>query len=221
MRVAKDRIDPVAWSHQHGLSRKTEKQNWAHHFIITERNGQQSSFALPRERWATFLREMWSTTIGQANQGVGLMTQALQHLRAMGVVSSSPFHFTCLVESFAKLGRPVEGLKKLREAEELIETTDERSHEAEVHRLEGDLLRALGDQSAAKQSYSRALAVANHQNAKAVELRAATSMARLWRDQGKWDEARELLAPVYTWFTEGFDTLDLKEAKALLDELAA
>ena len=73
----------------------------------------------------------------------------------------------------------------------------------------------------AAQSYRRALAVADRQNAKAHQLRAAMSMARLWRDQGKRDEARELLAPVYGWFTEGFDTLDLKEAKALLDELSS
>ncbi len=171
--------------------------------------------------WATFHRGMWSTAIGQAGQGVTLMTQALEQMRVTGTVISSPFNITWVAESFAKLGQPAEGLKKLREAKELIEATDERYHEAEVHRLEGDLLLALGDRSAAKQSYSRALAVANQQNAKAIELRAAMSMARLWRDQGKRDEARELLAPVYGWFTEGFETRDLKEAKTLLEELAS
>jgi predicted ATPase len=78
-----------------------------------------------------------------------------------------------------------------------------------------------GDQAAAEQSYSKALSLADRQNAKGHQLRAAMSIARLWRDQGRRDEARALLAPIYGWFTEGFDTLDLKEAKALLDELAS
>jgi predicted ATPase len=82
-------------------------------------------------------------------------------------------------------------------------------------------LQSRQNTSEAETCFDRALAVAHSQNAKSLELRATTSMARLWRDQGKRDEARELLAPVYGWFTEGFDTLDLKEAKALLDELAS
>jgi predicted ATPase len=87
--------------------------------------------------------------------------------------------------------------------------------------VRGDLLNATGDQAAAEQSYCQALVVARRQSAKLFELRAAMGMARLWRDQGRRDEARDLLAPVYGWFTEGFDTRDLKEAKALLGELAS
>ena len=104
-----------------------------------------------------------------------------------------------------------------------METTKERWFEAEVNRTAGEIELLSRDQDAAKaQAYfERALAIARHQQAKSWELRAAMSMARLWRDQGKRNEARELLAPVYGWFTEGFDTLDLKEAKTLLDELAA
>ena len=98
---------------------------------------------------------------------------------------------------------------------------NERYYEAEVYRLQGDLLNAAGEQAVALENYHRALAVARRQSAKLFELRAAMSMARLWRDQGKRDEARDLLAPVYGWFAEGFDTLDLKEAKALLDELVS
>ena len=111
-------------------------------------------------------------------------------------------------------------MSRLHEAAQFIENTDERYCEAEVHRLTADLLRMTGEQAAAEQSYRKALALADRQNAKAHQLRATMSMARLWRDQGKRKEARELLAPVYGWFTEGFDTLDLKEAKALLHELA-
>ena len=98
--------------------------------------------------------------------------------------------------------------------------TEERIAESELHRWRGDLSKARDDQDAAEQSYQRALAVARRQSARSLEIRAATSFARLWRDQGKRTEARDLLAPVYGWFTEGFDTADLKEAKALIDELA-
>jgi predicted ATPase len=90
----------------------------------------------------------------------------------------------------------------------------------DVYRLRGDILNVTGDRAAAEQSYHQALAVAERQSAKLFELRAATSLARLWRDQGKRTEARDLLAPIYSWFTEGFDTPVLQDAKALLDELA-
>jgi predicted ATPase len=86
--------------------------------------------------------------------------------------------------------------------------------------VRGDLLHTIDDLTGAECSYQQAIAVAKRQSAKMFELRASTRIARLWRDQGKRDEARDLLAPVYGWFTEGFDTLDLKEAKALIDELA-
>ena len=103
----------------------------------------------------------------------------------------------------------------------MIETSRETWFEAEVNRMTGEIALNSPDQDAAKAEayFTRALTIAREQQAKSWELRAAMSMARLWRDQGKRTEARELLAPVYAWFTEGFDTLDLKEAKALLDEL--
>ena len=111
----------------------------------------------------------------------------------------------------------------ISEAAKAIETTGELWCEAEVHRIAGEIaLKSLApDPEKAEAYFDRALAVAREQQAKSWELRAAMSMARLWRDQGKRDEARDLLAPVYGWFTEGFDTLDLKDAKVLLDELAA
>jgi predicted ATPase len=103
-----------------------------------------------------------------------------------------------------------------------VETTKETWYEADVHRIAGEIALMSPERDAAKAEarFERALAVARAQQAKSWELRAAMSMARLWREQGKLDEAREILAPVYGWFTEGFDTLDLKHAKALLDELA-
>jgi predicted ATPase len=104
-----------------------------------------------------------------------------------------------------------------------METTKEKWWSAEINRAAGEiaLLSPEPDVAKAEKYFDRALSAARQQQAKSWELRAAMSMARLWRDQSKREEARDLLAPVYGWFTEGFDTLDLKEAKALLDELAA
>jgi predicted ATPase len=104
----------------------------------------------------------------------------------------------------------------------LVETTKERWFQAELHRISGKLSQRSQhpDEAKAEANFERALAVARQQQAKSWELRASMSLARLWRNQGKVQQARELLAPVYGWFTEGFDTRDLKEAKALLEELA-
>jgi predicted ATPase len=103
----------------------------------------------------------------------------------------------------------------------VMEVSKKRWTEAEINRIAGEVALKSAERSAAKAYFERALPVARAQQAKSWELRAAMSMARLWRDQGKRDEARDLLAPVYGWFTEGFETLDLKEAKTLLDELAS
>jgi len=114
-----------------------------------------------------------------------------------------------------------EAWRRIREATTTVETTKERWFEAEIYRVAGQVALKSPEPDNAKTNayFERALSVARQQQAKSWELRAAMSMARLWRDQGKRDEARELLAPVYGWFTEGFDTLDLTEAKALLEEL--
>jgi predicted ATPase len=114
--------------------------------------------------------------------------------------------------------QPADGLNCLAEAAQIIETTDERCYEAELHRLRGDLLNAICDPSAAERSYHQALAVAKLQTAKLLELQASLSLARLWCKQNRRGEARDLLAPIYGWFTEGLDMPDLKEAKALLEE---
>jgi predicted ATPase len=102
-----------------------------------------------------------------------------------------------------------------------VEDMDERMFEAELHRIIGDVLLSVQRQGEAEVEFTRAIAIARQQQAKSWELRASMSLARLWRDQGKVQQARELLAPVYGWFTEGFDTRDLKEAKALLEELGS
>ena len=127
-----------------------------------------------------------------------------------------------LAEAASALGRPEDGLDVLAEAMVQVESTGERYLEAELHRLQGEMLLAQSpsNHEPAEGAFQKALAVAGAQQAKSLELRAAMGLARLWHDQGKTTEARDLLAPVYDWFTEGFDTTDLKDAKALLDDLA-
>jgi hypothetical protein len=126
-----------------------------------------------------------------------------------------------LAEAHAVLGHSAFERTCLAEAARIIETTNERVSEAELlYRVPGDLLNANGDRSGAERHYRQAIAIAERQSAKLFQLRASTSLARLWRDQGKPVEARDLLGPIYTWFTEGFDAPDLKDAKALLNELA-
>jgi predicted ATPase len=127
-----------------------------------------------------------------------------------------------LARAYGELGQFDQAWSHIGEAITAVETTKEKWYEADVHRIAGEiaLMSPKPDAEKAEACFDHALAVARQQQAKSWELRAATSMARLWRDQGKPQQARELLDPVYGWFTEGFDTLDLKQAKALLDELA-
>src|SRR5262249_28935432 len=123
---------------------------------------------------------------------------------------------------FPEVGRQSVRLPRcIEEAMTPMETTKERWHEADVHRLAGEIALLSPEPDAAKAYFERALSVARAQQAKSWELRAAMGVARMWCDQGKRQQARDLLAPVYGWFTEGFDTLDLKEARTLLDKPAA
>ena len=125
--------------------------------------------------------------------------------------------------AYADIGEFDDARKCMSEAIAAIDKTKERSFEPEIHRIAGEieLLSPEWDMPRAEAHFQRALEIARARQARSFELRAATSLARLWRDQGKRQEAHELLAPVYGWFTEGFDTPDLIEAKALLDEVAS
>jgi predicted ATPase len=160
------------------------------------------------------------TVLGQAQDGLAVLTRGLSVLRGAGAIVHTPRALCFLAEAHAKVGHLQEVQNCLAEAAQLIETTQERSGEAELHRLRGDMMNARADQAAAEQNYHRALAVAERQRAKTFGLRAATSLARLWRDQGKCTEAHDLLALVYGWFTEGFDTPVLRDARVLLGQLA-
>jgi tetratricopeptide (TPR) repeat protein len=157
--------------------------------------------------------------LGQPQQGIVRLSEALPKFRAAGPNRAIPSALMHLAAGYGKVGQLEKGLECLDEVVAITELSAERWMEADLHRLRGDLLNATGDRLAAEQSYCTSLAVARRQSAKALELRTATSLARLWRDQGKRIEARDLLAPVYGWFTEGFDTPALKETKALLDSL--
>jgi predicted ATPase len=155
-----------------------------------------------------------------SNEAVAAIQQAIGTYRATGTRLQSTHHLTLLAQAHAACYRYGEGLAALREAAVLVEDTGERYVEAEIRRLEGNLLLAENGSAGAEACYVKALEVARAQQGRSLELRAATSLARLWGEQGRRAEARDLLAPVHGWFTEGFDTADLKEATALLDELA-
>ena len=160
---------------------------------------------------------------GNGSDAVRAITSGITSLRSTGATLYEPRHLWYLAIAYAELGQLNDAWRCIDDAIEKVERSKEKWCEAEVHRIAGEIaLKSLAPDSEKAEAYfGRALAVARQQRAKSWELRAAMSMARLWRDQGKRDEARNLLAPVYGWFTEGFDTLDLKEAKALLDELHA
>jgi predicted ATPase len=159
---------------------------------------------------------------GKPSDAVRMLTSGITAYRSTGATLWAPFHLSNLATSYASLGQLKDAWRCVGETMTAVATTKEKWFEAEVHRIAGDIALLSPEQDAAKAEayFERALTVARKQQAKSWELRAAMSLARLWRDQGKPQQARELLAPVYDWFTEGFDTPDLKEAKALLDELA-
>jgi len=159
---------------------------------------------------------------GQAQAGIEQMHQGLSAYRATGVEQARPYWLALLAEVYGIQGESEEGLTVLTEALTHVDTTGERWYESEIYRLKGELLlqQNSDNQAEAESCFHHAISIAQSQQAKSWELRAATSLARLWCQQGKRQEAHDLLAQVYNWFTEGFDTADLQEAKALLDALA-
>jgi predicted ATPase len=158
---------------------------------------------------------------GQAQEGIEQIHQGMRAFRATGAESGRSSFLALLAEIYGIMGQPEAGLTMLTEALALVDTTGERWYEAEIYRLKGALLLQLSsdNQAEVETCFHHAIAIAQNQEAKSLELRAATSLARLWQQQGKCQEAHDLLAPVYNWFTEGFDTIDLQDAKALLNAL--
>jgi predicted ATPase len=157
---------------------------------------------------------------GRMEEGIAEMHQALVSNRSMGVGMGGPERLLHLAEAYGKAEQPEEGLPLVTEALEASRYTGECIYSAEIHLGRGELLLAQGDEAGAEASFSEAIEVAREQSAKSWELRATTSLCRLWQKQGKRRKARRELAAVYGWFSEGFDTADLQEAKVLLEALA-
>jgi class 3 adenylate cyclase/predicted ATPase len=183
--------------------------------------------------WGTILAGWAIAEQGQREEGIAQMRQGCVAWRTTGAELNWPYFRTMLAEAYGKIGQTEEGLAVLAEAQAAVHKSGGRYHgqgvafpqardEAELHRVKGELLvqRTAPDEHQAERCFHQALSVARSQQAKSWELRTATSLARLWHSQGKRQDAYDLLAPVYGWFTEGFDTADLQEAKALLKELS-
>jgi predicted ATPase len=187
--------------------------------------------------YGTILQGWVLTEQGQVEEGTARMHQGLSSFRARGAEVQRTYHFSLLAEAHSKVGQAEEGLAVLAEALAVVDKTGERFWEAELYRLKGELLR-MGERekggkgeaiahsptppfapSSPEACFLKAIEIARKQQAKSLELRAVMSLSRLWQQQGKKDEARQMLAEIYNWFIEGFDTKDLQEAKALLEEL--
>jgi predicted ATPase len=162
----------------------------------------------------------WTLALqGQGAQGVATIREGLAAELATGSRSWQAYGLGLLAEAHGHGGHPDEGLAALAEARAVLQATEVRFYAAELYRLQGALLlrRAVPDAAQAEECFQQALDVARRQGAKSWELRVAMSLSRLWLEQGKRDESYTLLAPIYGWFTEGFDTADLQEAKVLLE----
>ena len=188
----------------------------------------EAAISLAKEQgfplWVAYssILRAWALVQGQAKEGLEQLHQGMMAWRATAAEIFRPYCLALLAEAYGTLGEPEAGLTALAEALTLADTTGERWYEPELYRLKGTLLlqQSSDNATAAETCFHHALDIARNQQAKSLELRAATSMAYLWQQQGTRQEAYDLLTPVYGWFTEGFDTADLKDAKALLDELA-
>ena len=162
-------------------------------------------------------------TEGRGEEGIKQISEGLERYRATGAGFQLPHLLTPLVEAYRKIEQPEEGLTALAEARALVEKTGERYYEAELERLKGELLLAQSpdDSAEAEDCFHNALEIARRQQAKSLELRTAMSLTRLWQREGKEGDVSQLLNDVFTWFTEGFDTADLRDARTLLNELGA
>ncbi len=175
-------------------------------------------FALFRT-WAEAIQGCALAALGRAEEGLPLLHRGLAVMRAIGQGLHLPQTLTMLADAYGKAGQPEEGLRRLAEAAEIAETTQDRWAEAELCRVRGDLLLAMGRAREAEDSFRQALSVARRQNGRLWELRAAVSLARLWHSEGRNEEARTLLQPIYGWFTTAVRTPDLEDAEALLGRL--
>ncbi|MFQ5927824.1 MAG: hypothetical protein ACE5MH_10375, partial [Terriglobia bacterium] len=218
-------------SHPFSIARGLNFTAWLHHFRREHeaaRERAEAEIALSKEygfaQWeaiGTILRGWALALQGQADAGVAQISQGIAAHREKGGETARAYYMSILAEAYERAGQTWKGLAALAEATEVVNNTGERIWEAEVHRLRGELLlKEGGSESEVQGCFRHALDVSRRQEAKSLELRAVMSLGRLWQKQGKKEEARQMLAEIYGWFTEGFDTADLKEAKALLEELS-
>jgi len=171
---------------------------------------------------ATLYRGWTLVEQGLKEEGLNQLRQGIDAYRATGAELGLPYQLALLAQVYGRTGHVQEGLNTLTEALAAAERTGDRRWTAELCRLKGELTlqSKYRVEKEAEESFHQAISIARRQHAKSLELRAVMSLARMWQEQGNKTEARELLGDSYNWFTEGFDTADLKEAKALLDELA-
>jgi predicted ATPase len=209
-------LDHAAWLHQYRREGRLT-QEWA-----------EADMALCGEQGFPFflaigtINHGWALAAqGRRAEGMTQMHQGMAALRTLGVALLLPRCHTILAEAYGESGQAEAGLRLLSEALATAHQQGAHLWEPELYRVQGELLlrQTVPDAPEAERCFRQALDIACRQEAKSLELRAATSLSRLWQRQGKRAEARPLLAPTYGWVTEGFDTVDLREAKALLEEL--
>jgi predicted ATPase len=195
--------------------------------VVRERAEEATILSLEQglQFWAscgTILHGWALTRQKQYEVGIEKMHRGIDAWQATGAALQLTNWWALLAEAYGDISRVEEGLSMLAKALSLGGKTGERFYEAEIYRLKGKLLlqQSLENQSEAESCFHQAITIAQNQSAKSWELRATTSLARLWQSQGKRQEAYDLLAPVYNWFTEGFDTVDLQEAKRVLGDLS-
>jgi predicted ATPase len=218
-------------AHPHSLAVALDQSAWLHQFrrewqAVQERA--EATLALSTAQgfaqWSApgTIRRGWALAErGQREEGIAQMRQGLAALQAINAQRARTYYLALLAETYGRGNEVEEGLGVLAAALTVAHKNGEGYYEAELYRLKGELLlrQAVPDEQEAETCFRQAIDVAGQQQAKSLGLRAAMSLARLWQQQGKQDETRELLAPIYGWFTEGVDTADLQEAKALLEEL--
>jgi class 3 adenylate cyclase/predicted ATPase len=206
----------VGYLYQYRREARAAQENAEGLIALSAEHGYSDWFA-----WATGLRGWAIAEQGRHEEGIAQIREGLVAARGTGAELGRPYFLTLLAEACMETGRFGEGESALTEALVATDEREERFYEAETHRLKGELLLAQDASNAAdaQRCFERAIEIARKQSAKSLELRATTSLARLLASQGRRDEARAMLAEIYAWFTEGFDTRDLKDAKTLLDEL--
>jgi class 3 adenylate cyclase/predicted ATPase len=231
-------------SHVHSLVYTLDTSFWFHHFcqeraVVQEQAEEVIAISTKQGlglylAWGTIMRGWALAQQGQGDAGITLLRQGVAAAQAAGAQTTGTYHLTLLAEAYQTVEDPAAGLAALDEALALVERTEERFWEAEIYRLTGELLLTLEgagrsrgavegmqDAESPEGCFLKAIEIAQAQAAKSLELRATVSLARLWQQQGKKDQARRMLADIYSWFTEGFDTIDLQQANALLQELSA